>query len=72
MSQHFEFPVVGDTVEVCADGYRGNHYSVTGVEHHAGRVYVTIWAPCNVPGCDMDHESHSTFPASAVRPYVSG
>jgi hypothetical protein len=68
--QHFEFPLVGDIVEVMAEGYRGGHYTVTDVEEQQGRIYVTIFAPCQVPGCD--HDPYSTFPVSACRPHVSG
>jgi hypothetical protein len=68
----FEFPVVGDTVEVMAEGYRGSRYTVTDVEERNGRLYVTIFAPCQIPGCDIDHDPHSTFPVAAIRPFVSG
>lgn len=54
--QHFGFPLVGDSVEVMVEGYRGSHYTVTSIEEQSGRIFVTIFAPCQVPGCD-EHDS---------------
>jgi hypothetical protein len=70
-TEHFAFPVASDPVEVMLDGFRGNHYTVTDVQDHKGHLYVTVWAPCNVPGC-MDHDPLSTVALTAVRPHVSG
>jgi hypothetical protein len=61
------FPLPGDLVEVCLDGWRGHHYAVT--EVHAR--HVVVFAPCNVPGCE-EHDPYSTVPMTAIRPHVSG
>ena len=67
----FEFPLVGDPIEVCLEGYRGRCFKAARVYQHEGHTYVTVYDPCAIPGC-TEHDDYSAVPASAVRPFVSG
>ncbi|MGO8977212.1 MAG: hypothetical protein ACLQJ0_16090 [Steroidobacteraceae bacterium] len=67
----FEFPLVGDHIEVCLSGYHGRRYRAERVFEHEGRTYVVIFDPCPIPDC-TEHDDYTTVSVSAVRPFVSG
>lgn len=67
---HFAFPVAGDPIEICLDGYRGQPFTVTDVHSHRGQTYVTVFDPCPIPDC-TEHDDYSTVSVTAVRPHVS-
>jgi hypothetical protein len=66
----FEFPVAGDAVEICLDGYRGRRFTAERVYEHEGRTYVVVYDPCPIPDC-TEHD-YSTVSVTAVKPHVSG
>jgi hypothetical protein len=65
----FAFPVVGDPVEVCLDGLRGERFVVRGVFMEHGRAAVVIHTACTLPGCTDNHDL--SVWADDVRPHLS-
>ena len=63
----FEFPLVGDAVEIMHDYYRGRRFEILDIHEDAGRTWAVVWDP--YPGC-IGPDCYSKFPVTAVRPFV--